>query len=71
MEGGLDARVAEPDSEVTDDGAIGVVEVVAGGEDFDDGDAVGREAAEHGVQQAGVQALLEEDVSGEARLHLN
>lgn len=65
------AGVAEPGGDVADDGAVGVVEVVACGEEFDGGAAVGSEAAEHGVEQAGVQALLEEDVRGEAGLHLN
>jgi hypothetical protein len=70
VEGGLDASVAEPEGEVADDGAVGVVKVVAGGEDLDDGRAVGGDTAEHGVKEAGVEALLEEDVGREAWLHL-
>ena len=43
-----------------DGGAIAVVEVVAGGEELD---GLGAGFVE-GVEQAGVQALLEEDVGG-------
>ena len=71
VQSGLGAGVAEPGGEVADGGAIVVVEVVADGEDFDDWSAVGSETAEHRVEQTGVQALLEEDVSGKARLHLH
>jgi hypothetical protein len=39
--------------------------VVARGEDFDGARAGGCE----GIQQTGVQAVLEEDVGGESRLH--
>ena len=61
VEGGGGVGVAEPGGEVADDGAVGVVEVVAGGEELD---GLGSAVAQ-GVEQAGVQALLEEDVSGE------
>ena len=43
---------------VADGGAVSVVEVMAGGEQFD---GLGAGVVE-GVKQAGVQALLEEDV---------
>ena len=62
MEGGGCAGVAEPGSDVADSGAIGVIEVVAGGEDLNDRAAIGREAAEDRIEEAGVQALLQEDV---------
>lgn len=65
VEGGKDAGVAEPGGDVADGGAIGVVEVVAGGEDLDDGGA----GAVHGVKETGVESLGEEDVGGEAGLH--
>jgi len=65
VEGGGDVVIAEPVGEVADGGAVGVVEVVAGGEDFDDGGAGGLED----VEQAGVQALREEDVCGDSGLH--
>ena len=44
--------------------------MVTGGEDLNDRAAVGGETAQHRIEKAGVQALLEEDVSGEAGLHL-
>ena len=63
MEGGSGVGVAEPGGDVADGGTISVVEAMAGGEDLDDlGLAVGGEAAEDCVEQAGVQALLQEDV---------
>jgi hypothetical protein len=65
MECGGDAGVAEPGGDVSDGGAVAVVEVVAGGEDFDSLCA----GFVEGVEQAGVQALLKEDVGGEAGLH--
>lgn len=67
VEGGVGSGVAEPVGEVADDGAVGVVEVVSGSEDFDGSGSTG----EHGVEQSVVQALLEEDVSGEAGSHPN
>ena len=60
MECGCDAGVAEPCSDVADSGAVAVVEVVAGGKDFDRLCA----GLVESVEQAGVQALLEEDVGG-------
>jgi hypothetical protein len=57
--------VAEPGGDVTDGGAVAVVEVVAGGEELD---GLGTGFVE-GVEQAGVKALLEEDVGGEGGLH--
>ena len=65
VERGGDAGVAEPGGDVADGGAIAVVEVVAGGEDLD---CLGAGFVE-GVEQAGVEALLEEDVGGEGGLH--
>ncbi len=65
VEGGPDAGVAEPGGDVADGGAVGVVEVVAGGEDLNGLSA----ALLQGVEQAGVQALREEDVSGDTGLH--
>ena len=65
VEGGGGVGVAEPGSEVADDGAVGVVEVVAGGEELNGVSA----AVTQGVEQAGVQALLEEDVGGETGSH--
>ena len=65
MQDGADVVGAEPGGEFADGGGVGVVEVVARGEDFDGARAGGVE----GVQQAGVQAVLEEDVGGESGLH--
>ncbi len=65
VEGGGDAVIAEPEGDVADGGAIGVVEVVAGGEELDGGGA----GVAEGVEQAGVETLLEEDVGGQGRLH--
>ena len=65
MEDGADVVGAEPGGEFADGGGIGVVEVVARGEDFDGAGTGGGE----GVQQARVQAVLEEDVGRESRLH--
>jgi hypothetical protein len=60
VDGGGDVVGAEPVGDVADGGAVGVVEVVAGGEDLD---GLGT-ALVKGFQEARVQALLEEDVSG-------
>ncbi len=58
VKGGGDFVGAEPGGDVADSGAVGVVEVVAGGEELDGfGSAVVK-----GVEQARVQALLKEDV---------
>ena len=58
VERGGDFVEAEPGGDVADGGAVSVVEVVAGGEELD---GMGS-AAVKGVEQARVQALLEEDV---------
>ena len=65
VECGGNARVAEPCGDVADGGAVAVVEVVAGGDDFD---GLGS-APVQGIEQAGVEALLEEDVGGDGGLH--
>ena len=58
MERGGDVVGAEPGGDVADGGAVGVVEVVAGGEELDGlGSAVVK-----GFQKTGVQALLEKDM---------
>ncbi len=62
MEGGGCAGVAEPGSDVADGGAIGVIEVVTGGEDLNDRAAIRGETAQDRIQEAGVQPLLQEDV---------
>ena len=55
----------EPGGDVADGGAVGLVEVVAGGEELDGlGSAVVK-----GVEQARVQTLLEEDMGGDGGLH--
>ncbi len=59
------ACVAEPGGDVANGGPIGVVEVVAGGEELDGLSA----GFVEGIEQAGVEALLEEDVGGEGGLH--
>ena len=69
VECGCDAGVAEPCGDVADGSAVAVVEVMAGGEDFDGLDTVGRAAVVQGVEQAGVQALLKKDVGGYSGLH--
>ncbi len=60
VERGGDASVAEPCGDVADSGAVVVVEVMTGGEDFN---TLGAGFVE-GVEQAGVEALLEKDVGG-------
>lgn len=65
VKGGRGAGVAEPGGDLAELGAVGVVEVMAGGEEFDGSGA----AVAKGVKQAGVQALLKEDVGREAGLH--
>ena len=62
---GGDVGGAEPGGDFADGGAVGVVEVVAGGEDLD----VAGSGLGEGVEVAGVEALLEEDVGGDAGLH--
>jgi hypothetical protein len=65
VERAADIVRAEPCGDVADGGAVGVVEVVAGGEDFD---GVGAAAVE-GVEQARVQALRKKDMGGDSGLH--
>jgi hypothetical protein len=65
VERGADVVGAEPGGDVADGGTVGVVEVVAGGEDLD---GLGAAVVE-GVEQAWVQALRKEDVSGDSGLH--
>ncbi len=60
-----DVGGTEPGGDVAEGGAVGVVEVVAGGEELDGAGA----AVVQGIEQAGVQALLKEDVGREAGLH--
>ena len=60
MECGGDAGVPEPGGDVADGGAVVVVEVMPGGKDLD---RLGTGFVQ-GIEQAGVQALLEEDVGG-------
>jgi hypothetical protein len=62
---GCDAGRAEPGGDVADGGAVAVIEVMAQGEELY---GLGAGFVE-GVEQAGVKALLEEDVSGEGGLH--
>ena len=60
VERGGDFVDAKPGGDVADGGTVGVVEVVACGEELDGlGSAVVK-----GVEQAGMKALLEEDVCG-------
>ncbi len=69
MERGPNVVGAEPVGDVVDGGTVGVVEVVAGGEDLDGLDSIGPPGLVQSVEQAGVQALREEDVSGYTGLH--
>ena len=69
VERGSDAGVAEPGGDVADGGAVGVIEVMAGGEDLDSLDAVGSAGAVEGIEQARMKALREKDVSGDTELH--
>jgi hypothetical protein len=65
VEGGTDVVGAEPGGDVAYGGSVGVVEVVAGGEDLDGLGA----AFVQGVEEPWVQALGEEDVGGDSGLH--
>ena len=65
MECGGYAAGAEPGGDVADCGAVGVVEVMPGGEEFDGC----RARFVQRVEQTGVKALLEEDVGGDGGLH--
>jgi len=70
MEDGAGVVRAEPGGEFAHSGGVGVVEVVARGEDLDGHGPAGVGAGgEECIQQAGVQAVLEEDVSRESGLH--
>jgi len=53
MEGGTNTGVAEPGSNIADGGAVGVVEVVAGGENLNDRSA----GFVEGVEQSWVKTL--------------
>ena len=57
--------VAKPSGDVADGGTVAVVEVMAGGEELD---GLGAGLVE-GIEQAGVKALLEEDVGGDGGSH--
>lgn len=65
MQGGGGSGVPEPVGDPADDGAIGVVEVVARGEELDSAGA----AVAKSIQQAGVKSLGEEDMGGDTGLH--
>ena len=65
VEGGADVVGVEPVGELEDGGAVGVVEVMARGEDLDVFGAGGGEGVEHGR----VEAAREEDVGGDSDLH--
>ena len=65
VERGDYACVPEPGGDVADGGAVAVVEVMAGGKELD---GLGAGFVE-GVEQAGVKALLEEDMGGDGGLH--
>jgi hypothetical protein len=62
---GGDAGVAEPGGDLAELGAVGVVEVMTRGEEFDGA----RARVFESVEQAGVQAMGEEDVRGDSWLH--
>jgi hypothetical protein len=67
---GADIVGTEPGGDLADGFSVGVVEVVARGADLDGhGPAGGGAGGAKGVQQPGVQAVLEEDVGGESGLH--
>jgi hypothetical protein len=65
VERGSDTGVSEPGGDVADGSAVGVVEVVTGGEELDHLGAGPMES----VEQAGVKPLREEDVGGDTGLH--
>ena len=65
VERGPYAGRVEPGGDIADGGAVGVVEVMTGGEELDDLSAGFMES----VEQAGVQALRKEDVGRESGLH--
>ncbi len=65
VERGADIVGAEPCGDVAEGGSVGVVEVVAGGEELDGAGS----GFVQGVEQTGVEALREEDVGGDTGLH--
>jgi lysophospholipase L1-like esterase len=65
VERGSYAAGVEPGRDIADGSAVGVVEVVAGGEELDHLSA----GFVQSVEQAGVQALRKEDVGRESGLH--
>jgi hypothetical protein len=60
-----DTRIAEPCGELANHGTVGVVEVVAGGEQLD---GTGSTALQ-GIEQARVKALGEKDVGRDCGMH--
>ncbi len=69
VERGSYAGGVEPGGDVAYGGAVGVVKVVASGEDLDGLSSVGGAGFVEGIEQSRVQALREEDVSRDTRLH--
>lgn len=67
MDGGAGAVGAKPLGDLFDGGAVGVVEVVPGSEDFD---AFGPGAFER-VEMAGVKPLMQKHVGGNSPFHRN
>ena len=65
VERSADVVGAEPEGDVAEGGAVGVVEVMAGGEELDGAGS----AVVEGIEQAGVQTLREEDLGGDTGLH--
>ena len=65
VERGACAGVAEPGGDLAELGAVGVVEVMARGEELD-GAGTG---AQESVELAGVESLGKEDVGGDSGLH--
>jgi len=69
VQDGADVVGAEPGGELADGRRVGVVEMMARGEDFDrHGPARARAGGLESVQQAGVQAVREEYVGRESGL---
>lgn len=65
VERGTDVIRAKPVGDVANHRAVGIIEVVAGSEDFDDLSA----AFVHGIKQTVIQPLLEKDVGRDTGLH--
>ena len=65
VETGFEVVVAEPGGELAEGGAVGVVEVVAGGDDLNGACAGTLDA----VEQAGVETEREKEVGGKAEVH--